>query len=69
MCELCDELQGLLLDELAKARLCAGGWGRLSSWQVVGANARELAASWNLPGAGSLGLCCELLMVVQAHLM
>ncbi|CAE7470993.1 unnamed protein product [Symbiodinium sp. CCMP2592] len=34
-------LQGLLLDELAK---------------VVGANARELAASWNLPGAGSLGL-------------
>ncbi|CAE7202936.1 unnamed protein product [Symbiodinium natans] len=34
-------LQGLLLDEMAK---------------VVGANARELAASWNLPGSGSLGL-------------
>jgi len=34
-------LQELLLDELAK---------------VVGANARQLAASWNLPGAGSLGL-------------
>jgi len=34
-------LQDLLLDELAK---------------VVGANARQFAASWNLPGSGSLGL-------------
>lgn len=34
-------LQDLLLDEMAK---------------VVGANARQLAASWNLPGSGSLGL-------------
>jgi len=34
-------LQDLLLDEIAK---------------VAGANARQFAASWNLPGSGSLGL-------------
>ena len=52
-------MQDLLLDELAKAWLPSSiGSEQLLihlCLEVVGANARQFAASWNLPGSGSLG--------------